>query len=141
MGEPGFSLSDLISAVDWTIKFIIELNQVQDQINSLKKDLETSHSQLNGLHAILKQCPSDINQRSESFQTLISDLKGILNDTYSVLKRLYPEPASNPGVLARFRRNVRFIVDNTYQGTIKNLQARLNKVEERIRTEVGLLQL
>ena len=35
---PGFSVTDLITAVDWTIKFITELRQVGDQLMTFARN-------------------------------------------------------------------------------------------------------
>ena len=80
MVAPGFSLSELIAAVDWTIKFILEFNHVGDQVHSLLKDLETSRDKLKGLEEVLRKCHHSINHRAAASNTLQAELHEILND-------------------------------------------------------------
>jgi len=138
---PGFSVSDLIDAVDWTIKFIIELNQVRDQVHGLLKDLETSRDQLKGLREVLRKSHHNVNHRAASFNTLQAELHEILNDSVNLLKRFHPDVASNSGFLSNLRQNFRWMVDGRYQGTVKGLQERISKNERRIDRELQLLSM
>jgi len=140
MANPGFSVSELIGAVNWTIKFIIELNQVQDQVSSLKKDLETSRDQLNGLDAVLQNCHHSVNHRAAAFKTLKDDLHAILNNTVHLLKPFHPK-ASNSGFLSNIRQNLRWVVDSRYQGTVKGLQERISSTKTSILLELQLLSM
>ena len=138
MVTPGFSVNDLISAVDWTIKLIIEVKHVGDQINSLRKDLETSRDQLKGLEVSLRKSHQCINYRAASLTTLQTELHEVLNDSVNLLKRFHPDVSSNPGFFANVRQNFRWMIDGRYQGTVKGLQERIAKMEKRIDRELLL---
>jgi hypothetical protein len=141
MSNPGFSVSELIQAVDWTIKLILDLNAAGDQFRDFQKDLETSRNQLMGLEHELQKTHHDINHRADAFKTLREDLFQIINDTYSLLQRMYPSSLPTSGVLSRFRSNLRWVLDGRYQGTVKVLQERIAKVERHIDREIQLLGL
>ena len=138
---PGFSVNDLIAALDWTIKFIIELNQVPDQVHGFRKDLETSRDQLKGLEEVLKKTHDRVNHRAASFKTLQTQLYEILNDSINLLQRFHPNVASNSGFLSNLRQNFRWMIDSRYQGTVKGLQERILKIETRIDRELQLLSM
>ena len=93
---PGFSVNDLIAALDWTIKFIIELNQVPDQVHGFRKDLETSRDQLKGLEEVLKKTHDRVNHRAASFKTLQTQLYEILNDSINLLQRFHRADHAQP---------------------------------------------
>jgi hypothetical protein len=135
---PGFSVSDLISAVNWTIKFIIEVSQARDQVQDLLKDLETSRDQLKGLEEVLETAHHGIEHRATAFQALQTELHEILNDSVNLLKRFHPNAESSTGFLSNVRHNFRWIVDGKYQGTVKSLRERISKNERRIDRELLL---
>jgi hypothetical protein len=141
MVVPGFSVTDLIGAVDWTIKFITELNHVRDQVQDLLKDLEASRDQLKGLEEVLRKCHHSVNHRAAFFNTLRADLHEILNDSVNSLNRFHPKVASDSGFLANWRQNLRWMVDGRYQGTVKGLQERISKIETRIDRELRFLDM
>jgi uncharacterized protein YoxC len=141
-GVPGFSVSDLISAVAWTIEFIIALKSVRGEVKELRKSLETASSELNGLEDLLKKrqnrIEGPIQFRTAALNALRTDLHGILNDIFSFLKRFDPQGASKPAPFSNFRQNVRWVVDSRYSGTVKDLLRRLSEYRPSVNTELLL---
>ena len=141
MIPPGYAVSELIVAVDWTINFIIELKNVRDQVHGLLKDLETSRDQLKGLEEVLRNCHHSVNHRAAAFSTLQAELHKILNDSINLLKRFHPDGASNSGYLSNLRQNFRWVVDSRCHGTVTSLQKRISDIEKSIAYELSLLNL
>jgi hypothetical protein len=139
---PGFSVSDLISAVAWTIEFIVALKSVRGEVKELRKSLETASSELNGLEDLLKErqnrIEGPIQFRTASLNALRTDLHRILNDIFSLLKRFDPQGASKSVPFSNFRQNVRWVVDSRYSGTVKDLLRRLSEYRQSVNTELLL---
>src|SRR5436190_11857441 len=112
MANPGFSVSDLIEAVDWTITFIIELKQVPAQVHDFLKNLQTSRSQLQGLEKMLLKNHHNVNHRTAELISLQKELYKVLGDSETLLKRFQPDAASNSGRLSNLRHNLRWVVDS-----------------------------
>jgi hypothetical protein len=141
MAGPGFSVSDLIEAVDWTIKFIIELNRVRDQVHELLRELETCRDQLKGLERVLLRTPPSVNHRAASFNTLQAELHKILNDSVNLLRRFHHNGTSNSGFFSNLGQKFRWMADDRYQGSVKDLQERILEIERRIDRELVLLNM
>jgi uncharacterized protein YoxC len=137
---PGFSVSDLISAVAWTIEFIIALKSVRGEVKELRKSLEKASSELNGLEDLLKErqnrIEGPIQFRTAALNALRTDLHGILNDIFSLLNRFDPQGASKSVPFSTFRQNVRWVVDSRYSGTVKDLLRRLSEYRQSVNTEL-----
>jgi len=131
----GFSAKELIDAVDCTIKFIIDLKQVPDQIRTLQDDLETSKDQLQRLKAAIEAGKSLDTLAAASFERLHKKLIKVLNDTLEFLKRYHPNDASKSSILSNVGR-VRWVVDGKYLKTVKGLQERILEIERRIDREI-----
>jgi conjugal transfer/entry exclusion protein len=145
MSGPGYSITELIGFVDWTVKFIIELKQVPDQILALKRKLEVSQNQLEGLASILQEietCDLSIyDQAAASLREFRHELLDVLNDTLDLLKRFHPDNASKFVSLSNLGNNVRWMVDRRYQGNVKSLQDKISEIERNIAHEIGILNL
>ena len=145
MSGPGFSITELIGFVDWTVKFIIELKQVPDQIFALKRKLEVSRNQLEGLASVLQEIETcDLNfydQAAASLREFQHELLDVLNDTLDFLKRFHPDNASKFVSLSNLGNNVRWMVDRRYQGNVKSLQDKISEIERNIAHEIGVLNL
>jgi len=129
-------LSDSIEAVDWTIKFIIQLKHVQGQVHGLRKDLEDSRSQLERLKELLRNSHHSTDDWVEPIITLQAELHETLSDSINLLKRFHPGVTSNSGFLPNLRQSFRWMVDSRYQGTVKGLQERILNIERRIDREL-----
>ncbi|KAI9775912.1 MAG: hypothetical protein M1839_000701 [Geoglossum umbratile] len=129
-------LSDSIEAVDSTIKFIIQLKHVQDQVHGLRKDLEDSRSQLKRLKELLRNSHHSTDGWVEPIIALQAELHETLSDSINLLKRFHPSVTSNSGFFPNLRQNLRWMVDSRYQGTVKGLQERILKIERRIDREL-----
>lgn len=145
MSGPGYSITELIGFVDWTVKFIIELKQVPDQILALKRKLEVSQNKLEGLASILQEietCDLSIyDQAAASLREFRHELLDVLNDTLDLLKRFHPDNASKFVSLSNLGNNVRWMVDRRYQGNVKSLQDKISEIERNIAHEIGILNL
>ncbi|KAL5321171.1 hypothetical protein ACEPPN_011983 [Leptodophora sp. 'Broadleaf-Isolate-01'] len=137
----GFSATELINAVNGTIKTIIALKQVPEQLLCLQQDLEVSKGQLEGLESVLQKCKNSIDARAAaSFDRLQETLLKVLNDTSEFLKRYHPKDTSRSSVLSNFGR-ARWVVDATYLGTVKGIRERICQIERSIDREIHLLNL
>jgi conjugal transfer/entry exclusion protein len=145
MSGPGYSITELIGFVDWTVKFIIELKQVPDQILALKRKLEVSQNQLEGLASILQEietCDLSIyDQAAASLREFRHELLDVLNDTLDLLKRFHPDNASKFVSLSNLGNNVRWMVDRRYQGNVKSLQDKISEIKRNIAHEIRILNL
>jgi hypothetical protein len=145
MSGPGYSITELIGFVDWTVKFIIELKQVPDQILALKRNLEVSRNQLKGLASILQEiekCDLSIyDQAAASLREFRHELLDVLNDTLDLLKRFHPDNASKFVSLSNLGNNVRWMVDRRYQGNVKSLQDKISEIKRNIAHEIRILNL
>lgn len=128
---PGFSVGDLISAVDWTIQFIIALKSARGKVKDLKSRLEKASSELSGLEESLKERQNRINGpmqfRTAALNILRTDLHGILNDIISLLNRFDPQGVSKSVPFPNFRQNLRWVVDSRYSDCVKGLLGRLSR--------------
>lgn len=127
MAVPGFSVNDLISGLDWVIKSIIELKQVPDEIDELRKDLEKVRGHLQALKQ-LPQVPQSVSPHTAvSLNNLQTELHQILNDSICIRKRLHPSDLSDSGVFSNLGQKLKWMVDSRYKGSVKALQSRISK--------------
>jgi hypothetical protein len=84
MAGPGTSVSEWIAAVDWTVRFIIDLKNVGDEVKDLITDLQRSGDHLKRLEELLRQCPASI-KCEPSFKSLRTELFCILDDAKNSL--------------------------------------------------------
>lgn len=139
---PGFSVSELISAVNCTIDVIIALKSVRGEVKDLRKSLEKASSELYGLEDLLKErqnrIEGPIQFRTAALNALRTDLQGILNDIFSFLNRFDPQGASKSLPFSTFRQNVRWVVDSRYSGTVRDLLRRLSEYRQCVNSELLL---
>jgi hypothetical protein len=126
MAGPGTSVSEWIDAVDWTIRFIIDLKNVGDEVKDLVTDLQRTGDHLKRLEELLRECPASI-KCDPSFESLRTDLFRILDDAKNSLNQFRPTISPNTGRLSKLSKKVKWVVDSRYQGTITGLQDRISK--------------
>lgn len=136
MVVPGFSVNDLINGIDWVIKSIIEVKQVPNEVNELRKDLEKVRGHLLALEQLPQVHQSVSPHTAASLNNLRADLHQILNDSICILKRLHPADPSDSGFFSNFKQKLRWMVDKRYKGSVKELEGKISKNNEEI-----LLQL
>jgi hypothetical protein len=138
MAGPGTSVSEWIVAVDWTIKFIIDLKNVGDEVKDLVTDLQRSGDHLKRLDELLRKCPASIKCDDPSFESLRTELFSILDDAKNSLNQFRP---TNTGRFSKLSKKVKWVIDSRYQGTITGLQDRILKHECKIDRWIALMTL
>jgi hypothetical protein len=141
MVVPGTSVSEWIEAVDWTIKFIIDLKNVGDEVKDLVTDLQRSSDHLKRLEELLRKCPASITCDDPSFKSLRTDHFCILDDAKTSLNQFRLTTSQNTGRLSKLSKKVKWVVDSRYQGTITGLQDRISKHKCEIDRWVALMAL
>jgi len=141
MAGPGTSVSEWIEAVDWTIKFIIDLKNVGDEVKDLVTDLQRSSDHLKRLEELLRKCPASITCDNPSFKSLRTDHFRILDDAKTSLNQFRLTTSPNTGRLSKLSKKVKWVVDSRYQGTITGLQGRISKHKCEIDRWVALMAL
>ena len=141
MAGLGTSVGEWIQAVDWTVRFIIDLKNVGEDVGNLVTDLQRSRDQLKQLDELLGNGSASITCDNPSFKSLRTELSCILDDAKNYLNQFDPTISLNTGRFSKLSKKVKWVVDGRYQRTITGLQDRISKHRCEIDRWINLMTL
>ena len=141
MAGLGTNVSEWIEALDWTIRFIIDLKNVGGEVKDLATDLQRSGDHLKRLDEFVRNCPASIKCDDPSFKSLRTELFDILDDAKTSLNQYSPTTSSNTSRLSKFSNKLKWVNDSRYRGTIRGLQDRISKHKLEIDRWIALTTL
>lgn len=134
MCTPGFSLSDLIQAVDTTALIIVQLKEAPNALQSVIKGIEFGRAVLKSWKRQLEHHPENIHE--DDLDLLIgvkADYDAIINQLEAFVKK--HRKLGNGGLGARFR----WVITDHFLNERAGLENDLQSVEARIRTVLQML--
>ena len=134
MGTPGFSLSDLIQAVDTTALIILQLKEAPNALQSVIKSIEFGRAVLKSWKRQLEDHPENIHEDDRDLLVGVkADYDAIINQLEAFVRR--HRKLENGSLGARFK----WVITDHFLNERCGLENDLRNVEARVRTVLQML--
>ena len=134
MCTPGFSLTDLIQAIDTTTRIILQLKEAPDALQSVIKGIEFGRAILKSWERQLEHHPEDIHEDHLGLLARVkADYDAIINQLEAFVKK--HRKLENGSLGARFK----WVITDHFLNERAGLENALQNVETRIHTVLQTL--